>query len=212
VRPEHDTIAGGCVPPACFLWRRTPMSKKVCVFVDGENFRHSIIDLFERFNSYDYLPKTADWDALFDWFVSKAVPESERVRTYWYVIELLDFFPYKFPNADTDSEKLLKVLNKDEWAKSKLATLEGEALTQEMKRIVEELRHRQRYMRSRFEGWRSLQDSISSRWSRIEWAGRSDNLQPVQKETGLGKGRRRKARYRSDRAARYLRHSSYCLR
>jgi len=169
VRPEHDTIAGGCVPPACFLWRRTPISKKVCVFVDGENFRHSIIDLFERFNSYDYLPKTADWDALFDWFVSKAVPESERVRTYWYVIELLDFFPYKFPNADTDSEKLLKVLNKDEWAKSKLATLEGEALTQEMKRIVEELRHRQRYMRSRFEGWRSLQDSISSRWSRIEW-------------------------------------------
>lgn len=145
------------------------MSRRVCVFVDGENFRHSLIELFDQFKSYDYLPKTADWDALFDWFVSKAVPESERVRTYWYVIELLDFFPYKLPSADSDPEKLLKVLNKGKWAKSKLAKLKGEALTEEMKNIAAELRQRQRQMRNRFEGWRSLQDTISSRWSRIEW-------------------------------------------
>jgi hypothetical protein len=110
------------------------VSKRVCVFVDGENFRHSIIDLFEQFDSYDYLPKTADWDALFDWFVSKAVPESERVRTYWYVIELLDFFPYKFPNADSDPEQLRKILNNGEWAKTRLASRDGEALVEEMKK------------------------------------------------------------------------------
>lgn len=168
-RPEQDTMAGGCVPPAHFLGRGISMSKRVCVFVDGENFRHSIIDLFEQFNSYDYLPKNADWDALFDWFVSKAVPESERVRTYWYVIELLDFFPYKLPDADSNTENLLKVLNKCEWSKKKLEKLKDETLIEEMKKIVGILLKRQKQMRNRFEWWRRLQDNISSRWSRIEW-------------------------------------------
>ena len=81
------------------------MGKRVCVFVDGENFRHAIVNLFEQFDPNDYLPKKANWDALFDWLVCKVSPEGERVRTYWYVIELLDFFPYKFPSAESHSEK-----------------------------------------------------------------------------------------------------------
>lgn len=55
------------------------MTKRVCVFVDGENFRHSIVALFKQFKSYDYLPR-ADWAKLYDFFVSQAVPESERER------------------------------------------------------------------------------------------------------------------------------------
>ena len=145
------------------------MTKKVCVFVDGENFRHSIVSLFEQFNPNDYLPKDAKWDALFDWFVSKAVPEGERIRTYWYVIQLLDFFPYKFPDAESSSDKLQRLLNKDKWSKEKLKSLKGGDLSAEMKEIVKELRHRQNSMRYRFEGWRKLQDGISSRWSRIEF-------------------------------------------
>jgi len=46
------------------------MSKRACVFVDGENLRHTITDLFEEFDRADYLPKSARWSELFDWFVN----------------------------------------------------------------------------------------------------------------------------------------------
>ncbi len=57
------------------------MSKRACVFVDGENFRHTIIDLFEDFDKTEYLPKTAKWSDLFDWFVTRVAGGAERVRT-----------------------------------------------------------------------------------------------------------------------------------
>jgi len=57
-----------------------------CVFVDGENFRHSIVELFPSFNEADYLPN-GDWAKLFDWIVEKFIEgEGNRIRTYWYVI------------------------------------------------------------------------------------------------------------------------------
>ena len=34
-------------------------AKRVCIFVDGENFRNSIVELFPTFKQHDYLPKTA---------------------------------------------------------------------------------------------------------------------------------------------------------
>ncbi len=145
------------------------MAKKVCVFIDGENFRHSIVNLFEQFNPNDYLPKNADWDALFDWFVSKAVPGGERVRTYWYVIQLLDFFPYRFPSAQNNPDGLRRLLSKDKWCKNKLKNTNSTELLTKMEQIVKELRIRQNGMRHRFEGWRKLQDGISSQWSRIEF-------------------------------------------
>jgi len=59
---------------------------RVCVFVDGENFRHSIVELFPSFNEADYLPN-GDWAKLFDWIVEKSIEgEGNRIRTYWYVI------------------------------------------------------------------------------------------------------------------------------
>ncbi|HIJ67046.1 MAG TPA: NYN domain-containing protein [Planctomycetes bacterium] len=145
------------------------MAQRICVFVDGENFRYSIVNLFDQFNSNDYLPKQANWDTLFDWFVSKAILGGERVRTYWYVIQLLDFFPYKFPSAESNPEVLKRLLCKDKWSHSQLKELEGEELTAKMKEIVGRLHHRQNSMRYRFEGWRKLQDGISSRWSRVEF-------------------------------------------
>jgi len=143
--------------------------ERVCVFVDGENFRYSIVDLFEQFNPNDYLPKQANWDTLFDWFVSQVIPGGKSVRTYWYVIQLLDFFPYKFPSAEGNPEALKRLLDKDKWYSSQLKGLAGEKLPAKMKEVVSELRQRQNSMRYRFEGWRKLQDGISARWSRIEF-------------------------------------------
>ncbi|MBI4085524.1 MAG: hypothetical protein HY432_03420, partial [Candidatus Liptonbacteria bacterium] len=72
-------------------------TKKVCIFVDGENLRHSIEDLFPypSFDKRDYLPKRADWTKFFDSIASEAIEsDSERIRTYWYAIQSIDFFPY----------------------------------------------------------------------------------------------------------------------
>lgn len=148
------------------------MTKRVCVFVDGESFRHSIVALFKQFKSYNYLPK-AHWAELFDFFVTQAVSESERerVRTYWYVTALLDFFPYKLPDADSDTDKLQRVLSIDEKIRQRLEKVQNDedTLKTEMKKIVKTLNKRKDDMRSRFEGWRNLQDNISSHYSRIEF-------------------------------------------
>src|SRR5258708_39255370 len=68
--------------------------KNACIFVDGENLRHSIIDLFESdFNPSDYLPKSAEWQDFFNALVSKG-DALLRLRTYWYVVDEIDFWPY----------------------------------------------------------------------------------------------------------------------
>lgn len=70
---------------------------KACVFVDGENFRHSIVNLFPHFHQEDYLPKLANWTEFFDWIVRNVTDNTyERIRTYWYVIKSVDFYPYSF--------------------------------------------------------------------------------------------------------------------
>ena len=45
------------------------VSDRACIFVDGENFRYSIGNLFDNFERADYLPKLANWTSLFDWIV-----------------------------------------------------------------------------------------------------------------------------------------------
>lgn len=47
---------------------------KVCIFVDGENFRHAIVRLFPQFKQEDYLPY-ATWADLFDWLVKEVIAE-----------------------------------------------------------------------------------------------------------------------------------------
>jgi uncharacterized LabA/DUF88 family protein len=148
------------------------MPGKVCVFVDGENFRHAIVELFsDVFNRDDYLPKNADWAALFDWIVSEATKGSggERLRTYWYVSESISYFPYKFPGADHETEKLKKVLCKDPELERELRSLRGNELIEKMKKVVEALQERRKKMQNRFNGWRDIQGSISSRCRAVEF-------------------------------------------
>ena len=87
------------------------MTERACIFVDGENFRHSIGSLFSGFQRSDYLPKSADWTALFDWIVKEATDDGIRIRTYWYVIEYVDFYPYRFPDPSTHPDRLLRLLS-----------------------------------------------------------------------------------------------------
>ena len=146
------------------------VNKKACVFVDGENFRHSIADLFEDFDRKEHLPKRADWCKLFDWFVSEvAGADAERVRTYWYVIEHIDFFPYKFPDPARNPDQLKNLLSKHRKYEKELGKLKGDGLVKRMAQIVTELKRGQGRMRRRFDGWTTLQNGIASRHAAVEF-------------------------------------------
>jgi len=148
---------------------------KVCVFVDGENFRHSIVELFTEFQQEDYLPKSANWTSLFDWIVSSAVENGERIRTYWYVIQSMDFFPYRFPDpakSDTPEQawgQLYRLLSIHTPYQKELVALEGKERNARMTEIVGTLRRHKDIMQQRFVGWINIQDGIALRSKAIEF-------------------------------------------
>ena len=137
--------------------------------MDGENFRYSLEGLFSSFSRQDYLPKTADWTALFDWMVQEVTGVEGRIRTYWYVIRSIDFYPYQFPNAERDPDKLRRLLSNHEPYKDELDRLPDNDRAQRMEQIVTELRSRQDRMRRRFDGWIKVQDGISARHDAVEF-------------------------------------------
>jgi uncharacterized LabA/DUF88 family protein len=147
------------------------MPKRVCVFVDGENLRHSLVDLFRgEFDPSDYLPKKAVWDKLFDDLSHRAIaPDCERVRTYWYVVQHLDFFPYGLSRLAKEPDKLRQILSKHEPFRAALERLTVSARDSEMKAMVAELDARQRVMRSRFDGWTAMHNGIATRHRSIEF-------------------------------------------
>ena len=89
------------------------MAQVACIFIDGENLRHSIVELFqEEFAKREYLPRNADWEGLFEFLVAQAEADT-RLRTYWYVVEDIDFWPWGIKRLSGDVTKLQKVLLKD---------------------------------------------------------------------------------------------------
>jgi len=147
------------------------MPKRVCVFVDGENLRHSLVDLFRgEFDVTDYLPKRAVWDKLFDELSRRAIgSDCERVRSYWYVVQHLDFFPYGLSRLKREPDKLRQILSKHEPFRVELNGLSGQAQNTRMMDMVAELETRQRTMRSRFEGWTAMHNGIATRNRSIEF-------------------------------------------
>lgn len=148
---------------------------KACVFVDGENFRHAIVNLFPQFKQEQYLPKYAKWAEFFDWLVSQVLEDGQRIRTYWYVIKMLDFFPYNLPNPKTvttypkEFEKLEIILSKYETYQKELDGLKEPHKTSRMVAMLEDLCERHNEMEKRFNGWTTIQDGISSKHKGIEF-------------------------------------------
>ncbi len=143
---------------------------RVCVFVDGENFRHSIVKLFPEFPQQHYLPKQANWTELFNWIVSKCTDEEgERIRTYWYVIKSVDFFPYHFPNPEKEQSNARNLLSKHEPYKAELDTLSDDMIIDRMKTFINELEQTREKFQNRFNGWTAIQDGISSQQKAVEF-------------------------------------------
>ena len=124
----------------------TGYAMKVCVFVDGENFRHAICELFSKdgFTKNDYLPKNAKWTDFFNWIVAQSSGNSSyRIRTYWYVIDLLDFYPYILPTIEADKPSLIKSLSMDKTIKDELGKLQEPELTNKAIAHRKELKDRE---------------------------------------------------------------------
>ncbi len=159
-------VTEGCVP-SVISFCEAEMSSRVCVFVDGENFRHSIVDLFQNFHKEDYLPKSANWETLFDWLVAQVVPGGERTRTYWYVIETIDFWPYHLPAPDKDPDTLYRVLKPFQTELDQLP--DAPSRQTRMADIVKTMEERREKMTRRFSGWTAMQNGIAQRHAAVEF-------------------------------------------
>jgi len=147
--------------------------KRVCVFIDGENMRHAIVELFRPpvFNEWDYLPKNADWTKFFDWIANQAAgADSERVRTYWYVVETLDCVPYGINAARKDLINLERLLRWDSETYDILDVIPTkEDREKRMLEMATELMERDRIMWGRFDGWTYLQNLIAGECNAVEF-------------------------------------------
>ena len=161
-------MAEGCGPSAAFNPHRAN-TLRACIFLDGENFRYSIIKLFESFRQEDYLPKGADWAGLFDWIVSEAAPGAERLRTYWYVIQTIDYSPYGLSELNRNPDRAYRVLSGHPAHKSTMDSAHEDDRPAVIRSIVEELRERQARMNGRFQGWNNIQDMIASNHAGVEF-------------------------------------------
>lgn len=144
--------------------------KRVCVFVDGENLRHSIVELFPEFDRRSYLPR-ANWSDFFDWIVCEAVDvTAERVRAYWYSVQNIDFSPFNIENLARNPAQLEAILMRDEKAKEHiLSGKDKKEKNERIQTVLGELRKRQETMEKRFAGWTRIQDSITGEHMAIEF-------------------------------------------
>lgn len=144
---------------------------KSCIFIDGENFRKSLKELFiGQIHRKVYLPK-ADWGGLFD-TIANNIYSSERLRAYWYVIRHIDFYPNSFKAS---RKWLYNLLLKDIDIKNDLKTLlinhnySNPELVTFMDNAVKRYELRKRDLKSSFEGWSIVQDTIETKYEAVEF-------------------------------------------
>ena len=145
---------------------------RACVFVDGENFRYSIIDLFSDygFKNKDYLPKSARWGEFFDEIVLRSSDGiASRLRTYWYAIAAVEPWPYDLPTEWREKENPQKLA---EWHRDNEKHLQkADAALQSMPtaHIAAELRRRKKSIEDRFAGFRRVHRGIVAKHRAVEF-------------------------------------------
>lgn len=150
-----------------------PMNfKHACIFIDGENLRHSLCDLFgAEFNPSDYLPKQADWEGFFAYLVGEA-SASLRLRTYWYVVDEIDFWPYNVTRLINRKEfpTLERIIRKHKASSAIWDGLGGQAARHaKLLEISNSLAKSEVAMKRRFDGWQQIQNGIAHRFESVEF-------------------------------------------
>lgn len=138
--------------------------KKTCVFVDGENFRHSLLDVLE-YKPEDYLPKM-HWDGFFIKVARMSNSEilgtdSQMLRCYWYVVDGVAPNP-RLPQRNCNEDEILQWKEKQ---KKRLNEFwrdeETSHFSEKIDATLQELKWRKSIIERRFRGFRDLQNNIS---------------------------------------------------
>jgi uncharacterized LabA/DUF88 family protein len=160
--------------------------KRACIFVDGENFRHSLKLLFQNgkfsFGKGEYLPE-ADWHRFFAMIAGRF--DCELLRAYWYVVEHLDCRPYKVPHDWAEKERVLS-----RWFSARIhACSSVDERRDVLKAIEQELAQARTHIESRARGWREIQSSIENSNDQLEFR-RSGSIsyELATKQFGVEKG------------------------
>ena len=159
-------INGGAECSPTFFILVMPLDT-ACIFVDGENLRHSLVDLFHNeFNRHDYLPRNADWSGFFNHLVKQSGAKV-LLRAYWYVVDEIDFFPSG--NWHKDSEIRNRVLCKHEPFSNELRMLSEPSKTIKSREMANSVLTEQRRMFGKFEGWKRIQNAIAATTDLVEF-------------------------------------------
>ena len=112
-------------------------------------------------------PSGYDWTAFYDHVVSKATGNAgARLRTYWYVVENIDCYPWPLAESKRTTEAL------DRWAKNHQKHLPGlpnHGRHARLAEIQDELRDKYNSMRARFDGYTRLQNGIAHKHRAVEF-------------------------------------------
>ncbi len=165
--------------------------ERACVFVDGENLRHALVELLTPlgFSAAEYLPHNAKWGDFFDWIVVKATgAQCKRLRAYWFVTEGVDCYPFGFGELlnPANQAQLQELLSQHKPYKTALNGLVNPQLAAKLKEQVDELKKEQAIFEKRFNGWHTVQDGISRKHHAVEFR-RAGNISYRLFDKKLGK-------------------------
>ena len=155
-------MRGAIVAPFLFLGVTVT---RACIFVDGENFRFSLVDLFATgeysFTREDYLPQT-DW---YQFFVGLAWRfDCDLLRTYWYVVDTIDFRPRRIPYHFKEKKG---VFCRFEKLRKRITSSKNEK--QILIEIDKELKSKRKIMEGRAKSWKNHQSNIEHHNRQIEF-------------------------------------------
>jgi uncharacterized LabA/DUF88 family protein len=153
------------------------MTCRVAIFIDGENFRYTLRDLFPS-APWKYLP-TIDWQKFLNLMLDecRAVYDDDRLkllRCYWYVIDELtfnsEFTRPEFQQLPMDDR--LSYFRKH--AKSKFGSHADGTLSTPVKaacadRCLKHLKDNLNEIRTREESWKRAQASIQHSTNRLQF-------------------------------------------
>ena len=112
----------------------------------------------------------ANWTNFFDFIAHKAAGnDAYRIRTYWYVVQNIDFAPFNFDSTRRDKNLLATLLSKDKDMAKLIADSKIEQRSELIEKLADELQKSQAMMEKRFSGWTNIHDTIARKHTAIEF-------------------------------------------
>lgn len=124
--------------------------------------------MFQDQYSGIHVPTFAKWDSLFDLFTSLAYG-SNRLRTYWYVVQHIAYVPFDPYGEHNSPEDLEKVLLKNKKFEEELRGLTGEKRKEYVGKMLYRLQDKHRKQEALFRKWHKIYDQIERNNHAIEF-------------------------------------------